>query len=642
MKATTQDEIEKQHKAACDKIKSKKYVSAPMIERGEIPLAWKQRPTVEDPNYDIYLSDNSDDNSDDDDNNNKRQYDIGSCISTRGIVNIQNLSQLIQEGCHDPLSKSHQKLTTEQIQKRTITSKTNLWDHINASQNNVHVTRPSHDTWGIKKITLMFCDDFLKTIYEMPWWHTHTEIRDAIQPILDTLNVSPNRIVRMLLAALPPKVTIPVHHDTGEWVKYTHRVHVPIIVPNPDLILFQCGPSEDMMQRINCIPGHVFEMNNQAKHAVSNCLTKLYRVHLILDYVDTSFQIQHRIQLNPGEILTQTRRSIDRAIDVGKRPTPTYMILGAQKSGTTSVYEYMNQHPLIVRAKRRETHCLDWRWNEKLSTREERTEYCQSYFHTENLRKYPSILTGDSTPSYLLDSYRTIPRLKEVFTWKMKLIVILRDPVKRAKSHYEMVTSLDGTPEQVKTRGKQWVNKSLEEVIEIDFQNMKSVGLIPYWNTQTQTIDGDVFDSFVGSKEEDVAFEDYLKIHVPMNTGSHSLLSRGLYELQLRQWMKEFDHDQFLVLKLEDMSQSFPQMHGNRDCSDVSDESGVQSTMNKVWKFLELPCYKVQDESAKNTRSYQKEIKDETKKVLERFYAPHNQRLESLLGTEWYNPWHVA
>ena len=86
-------------------------------------------------------------------------------------------------------------------------------------------------------------------------------------------------------------------------------------------------------------------MNNQAKHTVTNGQSNgEYRVHLILDYVHPTY-FQQRIQqncpiqtinLSPGEVLTQTRRSIDRVCNAGSRNHPTYLIIGAQKAGTTT------------------------------------------------------------------------------------------------------------------------------------------------------------------------------------------------------------------------------------------------------------------------------------------------------------------
>ena len=427
----------------------------------------------------------------------------------------------------------------------------------------------------------------------------------------------------------------------GEWVRYTHRVHVPIIVPDPTKVLFRCGPTEQSLERVDCTPGHVFEMNNQAKHAVSNAGDE-FRVHLILDYVNPSFfEIRkgqncpvRRVDLSPGEVLTQTRRSIDRVLEAGTKHYPQFLILGAQKAGTTSLYEYINQHPWVVKAKRRETHCLDWRWNSDAKSTNERRKHCLSFYHAEAMKQYPSLVTGDSTPSYLIDYYRVIPRLKECFDHNPKLMIMTREPIKRAISHYVMVTSKDGTPEQLKARGSEWRSMTLEEVFEQDIQHMKEDGLLPYWDLDTKTIDRDAFDNFVNSREEDEAWERYVMNRIPLSSGSYAPLARGLYALQCRQWLRSFPKENFLIMKLEDMS---------------SESKGVQWVVNRTTEFLALPRFEIPDAEKKNSREYQDPLrgKDELKGWLERFFLPHNERFAKMMIKEmdykeedWDRLWH--
>jgi hypothetical protein len=532
------------------------------------------------------------------------------CFSTRGSIDVSQIQQLVSEGYNLKYPKEDEN--------KPPLFQNNYWDPRNATKKNVSITRPSHDAWGINKIALIFCDDFMTKIYQLPWWK---EFEPALQPILNAV-LSPDYVlIRALFASLPPGVTIPVHHDTGEWVKTTHRVHVPIIVNDHSKILFRCGPTPESMQRIDCIPGHIFEINNQAKHAVSNCDSD-NRVHLIIDYINGPGP--PRTLLDPGEKLFQTRRSIDRLKDINARPTPSYIILGAQKAGTTSLYDYINQHPWVIKARRRETHCLDWRWNDRLKTPKKQLEYCQKFFYTEDLTKRPSCLTGDSTPSYLLDSRRVIPRVKTVFDWKLNFFVMLRDPVKRALSHYAMVTSSEGTAAQLKTRGSEWRGKSLRQVINDELRHMKDCGLIPYWNAEKGTTDFHLFEKFSGSPQEEKAWNLYLDRHVPLNTGSYALLTRGLYALQLRPWLRAFDQDQFLVLRLESMK-----------------ANGVASAMSKVWERLNLPNHPVCDETPKNTRDYQP-MDEDTQDYLQRFFDPHNRQMSSIFDDntdEWINPW---
>ncbi len=585
MKASTPEEIAAQHQEAIEMLV---MPCAPRQRLGPIALSDKEQPT-----FLLELEE-------------EKKEEIlqnPTCFTTRGDVDVSKLQDMIREGYN--------------LVAEGPASATNYWDHRNAAIQNVAITRPSHDAWGIQKIVLLFCDDFVTRIFELPWWK---DFEPVLQPILDVV-LPPNAcLIRLLFASLPPGVTIPVHHDTGEWVRHTHRVHVPILVNDPSKILFRCGPTPDSMQRIDCQPGHIFEINNQAKHAVSNCDTDS-RVHLILDYMETPGP--ERILLEPGEELIQTRRSIDRLKDMKERPTPSYIILGAQKAGTTSLYDYINQHPWVIPAKRRETHCLDWRWKEELTTPEECLEHCQKFFYTEGLKSRPSCMTGDSTPSYLLDSRRVIPRIQQVFDWELKFFCIFRDPVKRAISHFAMVTSRQGTPAQLKTRGVEWRQLSFRAVVQKELEILKKCGLIPYFDTSTGLVDQAVFDKFFGSKEEDHAWDMYLTNHIPLNTGSYGLLTRGLYALQLRPWFRAFDKDQFLVLKLESLK-----------------SKGVQEFMRPVWEHLDLPAHSVEDEEAKNTRGYQP-MGDDIKAYLERFYEPHNRQLAEILETaeEWRNPW---
>jgi hypothetical protein len=79
--------------------------------------------------------------------------------------------------------------------------------------------------------------------------------------------------------------------------------------------------------------GRIVELNNQAKHSVVNNMTDTHRVHLIFDYVD-DHPIKQRFKLSPGEVIHQTRRSIDLAREAAlpdaRRKAPTFVIIGAQ------------------------------------------------------------------------------------------------------------------------------------------------------------------------------------------------------------------------------------------------------------------------------------------------------------------------
>lgn len=574
MGGTPLDEIKRQHNES-KRILENDYVCKPLEDLGEIPLKYKEKPT----NLKISLE--------------EKEH----CVSWRGDVDISGILKLVTPGYDDSYIKRNNT----------------LWDIYRAKTENVCMNRPSHDSWDIKKIVLIFCDDFVKNVYEFPWWHLNKEIsfKNALNPVFETLNICSQQVVRLIFAAMPKDITIPLHHDTGEWVKHTHRIHIPILVRSNEVI-FRVGMTDDCLERIPLIPGHMFEMNNQARHTVSNH-SQHHRVHLILDYVDK--KNIPRVLLSPGENLAQTRRSIDRLLDKGKRSPPSFIIIGAQKCGTTSIYNYMISHPLIVPPNRRETHCLDWRWGAS-------KKHIESFYKTKQLRYFPSCLTGDSTPSYLLHSELVIPRMKKVFPWNPKLIVVLRDPVLRAISHYSMVVDPVATPQQRRTRGTEWLSLSFEQVIQQDIQKLKQMGLIPYWDDATNKVNYDIFHKFVNSKEETMAFLKYQKQLIPMHTGSHSLLLRGMYELQLRPWLQH--EKDILILNIDNFNTSLKIIH----------------QMNLVFRYLDLPQYEIPNMEISNQRNY-KPIQESTRKLLKRFYQPHNMRL-AFLGSEWKNIWNYT
>ena len=267
---------------------------------------------------------------------------------------------------------------------------------------------------GVSGIMFVHCDDFMRKMYHMPWWHEPSRWKDAILPYFAAIGVPPHRVVRCLLARLPSGTTIPVHHDTGLWVTKTHRIHVPIVTDDAKVV-FRAGHTEDLLQRYALTVGGVFELNNQSKHYVSNWaeprmeLRRLRRqaaatadaelcgramdmdrvggwdpamdpgettvkkgsrrrksswwtsvtwgsrggrIHLIFD-TDEDGDVPP-LEILAGEQLRQTRRSIDRAAKRARAPL-SFVIIGAQKSGTTSVYEYLHEHPLVLRGVRRES-----------------------------------------------------------------------------------------------------------------------------------------------------------------------------------------------------------------------------------------------------------------------------------------------
>eukprot|EP00903_Cladosiphon_okamuranus_P006863 g6684.t1 len=484
-----------------------------------------------------------------------------------------------------------------------------VWTDEEHARSNVKMKRQAHDRWGISKIVLVYCDDFLKRVYTFPWYQ-QPEWKQALQPVLDVLGIPEEKMVRCLLASMPPGCVIPVHHDTGHWVKHSHRVHVAIVTDVAEVDFF-VGPDPEHMSKVMFDEGRVVELNNQAKHAVTNGWSQ-DRVHLILDYVD-EYPLDF-VRLSPGAKLFQTRRSIDvEGLAKREGPDPAFIVLGGQKCGTTLLYECLNQHPLVARGRRRETHFFDWAWPAAAAAAgegegatqagvEKLRESYMRFFHPEQLETHPSIVTGESTPSYLLRGDLVIPRLKKV-AGQTRLLVMLRDPVKRAYSHYQMAIDPEGTPAQLRSRGGGgWTSKTFEQVVDEEEAVLAKAGVGP----ETSPAD---------------FAKDYLSTR-PNGYGGHSLLGRGLYALQLQPWLEAFGTDQIKVLFLEEIVQS---------------EESLQEAMDGVFEHVGLPPSPVEDKAPKNRRDYPP--MDETiRRRLRGFYAPYDDALRRLLKRDSL-PW---
>ncbi|AWP22856.1 sulfotransferase [Acidiferrobacter sp. SPIII_3] len=115
---------------------------------------------------------------------------------------------------------------------------------------------------------------------------------------------------------------------------------------------------------------------------------------------------------------------------------PNLFIVGAVKSGTTSLYAYLRQHPDIFFPEMKEPHFFA----QPAPSREQRhlitfvgdqAEYLRLYERSGDRR-----WRGDASPSYLW-SAQAAARIAEVSP-EARIIIILRDPIERAYAQYLM------------------------------------------------------------------------------------------------------------------------------------------------------------------------------------------------------------
>lgn len=256
--------------------------------------------------------------------------------------------------------------------------------------------------------------------------------------------------------------------------------------------------------------------------------------------------------------------------------TPDYIIIGAPKCGTTSLFEYIGKHPDVINPKRKEINYFSRGYNRR--TR----DWYMSWF-----KDVPAV-QGEATPKYFYD-IRAINLIKRDLPG-IKLILMLRDPVERAYSNYWWAWKTD--TKRVKELGEtaEW---SFEQVLENELENFSTE-----WPKALENI-------FMGD------FSFWLS--------RYAQLLKGHYAYWLNFWLREFNLDKDLLV-----------INSNQFFRDENTQ------LSKVFKFLDLKPYKLSQTELKDRTPGQKypNMKEETRKFLVWYYRKRNQELYTLIGRD--------
>lgn len=259
---------------------------------------------------------------------------------------------------------------------------------------------------------------------------------------------------------------------------------------------------------------------------------------------------------------------------------PNFLIVGAQKSGTTSLHYYLSQHPKLVGSFPKELHFFSRDDNFKKGLK----WYHKHFFDKQNLFKKG--LYFESTPFYLYKE-NVAERIYK-YNPNLKIIIVLRDPAKRAYSAWNMYRDFAKDSPKHQT-------------------NVKNVDVIKEFYSEKH------FPSFEECFENEL---DRIKLNSPYE--GHGVIRRGIYLPQIKKYHKLFGKNNVLILGFKDLI-------GNK-----------QETLNDVLKFLEIPNsdWNFLQDRAKNVRSYPQKINPETEGKLKNFYASYNKELFEYLGKE--------
>jgi hypothetical protein len=261
-----------------------------------------------------------------------------------------------------------------------------------------------------------------------------------------------------------------------------------------------------------------------------------------------------------------------RMLSARMRTLPDFVIIGGQRCGTTSLYNYLMEHPLVLPAFMKETHFFDTHYHRGIN-------WYRAFFPLAIHKKQSQqpgqqgFLTGESSPYYLF--YPHAPsRLLQTIP-QARLIALLRNPVERAYSHYHHEVNMG-------------IEKlSFEDALQREEKELPA-------EAEKVWQDGN-YRSF--------AYQNY------------SYLARGIYQEQLERWTKLFSRERLLVLKSEDL---------------YDDPGG---TLRKVAEFLDLPPWQLSTYKPYNLARYAP-LDASTKERLMAYFEPHNQRLYEFLGVD--------
>ena len=255
------------------------------------------------------------------------------------------------------------------------------------------------------------------------------------------------------------------------------------------------------------------------------------------------------------------------------RVMPDFIIIGAARCGTTSLYNYLIQHPCIYTAAAKEPGFFGPTYNAGILWYKAHFPSIFYKFYIKWQTKQ-DFLTGEGSTIYLLDQ-RAPKRVFEKIS-NVKLIVLLRNPMDRAYSNYNY--------QVMEKREKRSFNQAIED--ELKISNSDNIRLTEYEHNEM------------------------------MIQKAYSYLNPGIYVDQLTNWLEFFPKEQFLIIKTEEFN------------------ARPKKTLEHVFEFLGIPNYSIANLEKQHVGSYEP-MDSKTRQRLIDFYKSHNSRLRDLLGIEW-------
>ena len=253
------------------------------------------------------------------------------------------------------------------------------------------------------------------------------------------------------------------------------------------------------------------------------------------------------------------------------RSLPTFIIIGAQKSGTSSLYAYLAEHPQLVPSSNKEVHFFDAGLDPDINNYKKGEAWYRSHFSLKkdldasqkNFEASPLYLFNPEAPHRI---YNHIPTVK--------IIAVLRNPTERAISQYFHEKSL---------------NKELLPIYEAFLAEEDRLSM--------------------ALKNKD--YKDSNFIHASYKT-------RGRYKEQLDRYFELFNKEKILILNSEDLF--------------LRTEYTLKQVFNFLEVDAD---YKVKNRKARNVSHNRIKVEPHVYEYLNDYFKPHNKALSEMLGKEF-------
>lgn len=275
-----------------------------------------------------------------------------------------------------------------------------------------------------------------------------------------------------------------------------------------------------------------------------------------------------------------------------KKKKVDFLIIGAQKAGTTSLFKYLGEHHSFQGSIGKELDYFHLHANYKLGEKWYHSRWKK--FGDKNIHYY------EASPQYWYSPHA--PERIAEYNPDMKFICLVRDPVLRAYSAYNMFKQTTLTKE-LRERTIEWSYKNRNPDIENFFQKL-------FFNPGGYPS----FEEFIHEELEIISKGEQLP--------EPSLIRRGFYLEQLENFYKFFPKEQFILFEDIELDKERPRV------------------LNEICKFIGVSPIEWNKESVikkYHVIDYAEPMKKETFELLSKLYKPYNEAFFSHIGRkfEW-------